>query len=99
MRQREWNSLGSWYWKVNKIHLPYRVTVNIQYIKYDEQLGMNCCSDLAVSFHYINPEWMLLLEYFIYHLRPKGFDFDAADGAPTRNRVRLNTSKIVNLLL
>lgn len=46
-----------WYWK----HLFYKT---------DE--GLDCCSDTTISFHYIEPVMMYLMDYLIYRIQPYG---------------------------
>jgi len=36
--------------------------------------GMRCCSDTAVSFHYMAPNQMYVMEYLVYHVKPYGLN-------------------------
>ena len=33
---------------------------------------MGCCSDSTVSFHYVSPKWMYVLDFLIYHVKTFG---------------------------
>ncbi|XP_073821920.1 glycoprotein-N-acetylgalactosamine 3-beta-galactosyltransferase 1-like [Musca autumnalis] len=48
---------SSWYWR---------------YIFYKTEDGLDCCSNYAVSFHYVPPDQMYVLDYLIYELKPFG---------------------------
>ncbi|XP_055594162.1 glycoprotein-N-acetylgalactosamine 3-beta-galactosyltransferase 1-like [Uranotaenia lowii] len=61
-----------WYWK---------------YIYYKTDEGLDCCSDNAISFHYVSPNQMYVLDYLVYHLRPYGI---VAHSQPLPKKLSLN---------
>ena len=34
--------------------------------------GLNCCSNYTISFHYVSPKQMMVIEFAVYYLRPFG---------------------------
>lgn len=41
--------------------------------------GFDCCSDYSITFHYVQPREMYMLDYLIYHLHPYGIYRDYID--------------------
>lgn len=54
--------------------------------------GMDCCSDTAISFHYVSPNMMYVMEYLVYHLRPYGIDTSIRPKAPISQKATNRTS-------
>jgi glycoprotein-N-acetylgalactosamine 3-beta-galactosyltransferase len=68
------------------------------YYQYDQRggrKGIESISDYAISFHYVSPEDMYNLEFYVYHLRPYGIVSGLQDlNQNKRPRPPVDTNKI-----
>lgn len=68
---RDSNERGRMFPFVPEIHINKKAPLWYrQHLFYPSDEGRNCCSDTAISFHYVNPATMYTLEYLIYELKP-----------------------------
>ena len=54
------------------IFVGRRYTWLYELTHYNHTEGPECCSDTAISFHYVTPRHMHALEYLLYRLHPYG---------------------------
>ncbi|XP_055620901.1 glycoprotein-N-acetylgalactosamine 3-beta-galactosyltransferase 1-like isoform X2 [Toxorhynchites rutilus septentrionalis] len=55
------------------------------YSFYEPFYGENCCSDLAISFHYVGGQQMYAMDYMIYGLHPYGIRYNNPELPPKKN--------------
>ncbi|XP_062893097.1 glycoprotein-N-acetylgalactosamine 3-beta-galactosyltransferase 1-like [Mobula hypostoma] len=58
-----------------------------KFTNYTAKDGPECCSDLAISFHYVKPKFMHVLEFYIYHLRAVGYKYRKSTDFPDPAKV------------
>jgi glycoprotein-N-acetylgalactosamine 3-beta-galactosyltransferase len=73
----------SWYYKcvyyaeerVRIIFFPRQILqhkeICLMYYFFFSQ-GLNCCSNSAITFHYVRPDQMYVFDYLLYRLHPYG---------------------------
>lgn len=81
-------------------HLTHKRDLKWWYWKFtmdDEKPGFDCCSDFAISFHYITPNQMYLYDFLIYHLRPYGvaYGYELPQRIAQLTRNSTNTTLVV----
>ncbi|KAM8715032.1 hypothetical protein ACLKA7_002133 [Drosophila subpalustris] len=72
---RDWNGRGRMFPFIPEHHLIPSKDKTFwywSYMFYKTDDGLDCCSDNAISFHYVSPNQMYVMDYLIYHLKPFG---------------------------
>ncbi|XP_064648226.1 glycoprotein-N-acetylgalactosamine 3-beta-galactosyltransferase 1-like isoform X2 [Lineus longissimus] len=64
------------------------------WVYYPTKNGPGCCSDYAISFHYISSEQMYELEYLVYHVKPFGITQLYSIPKHIRDKLRLSPTKV-----
>jgi glycoprotein-N-acetylgalactosamine 3-beta-galactosyltransferase len=98
------NDTSHWFW--NYVYYPMKrvnsSTERFVIYKFSDfpLKGLECCSDTAISFHYVTPEEMYVLDYLIYHLKPHGIsNKNTGTPPPPPDKVFHNFCRLASELL